>query len=60
MLNLESGFPYQTLRELNQRGHRIETAVGPFGGYQAIARDPDTGVYAGASESRKDGNAAGY
>jgi len=60
VLNLESGFPYQTVRELNQRGHRIETAVGPFGGYQAIARDPDSGVYAGASESRKDGNAAGY
>ena len=28
-------------------------------GYQAIARDPETGVYAGASESRKDGQAAG-
>jgi len=60
VLNLESGFPYQTVRELSQRGHRIETAVGPFGGYQAIARDPVTGVYAGASESRKDGFAAGY
>jgi gamma-glutamyltranspeptidase/glutathione hydrolase len=60
VLNLESGFPYATVRELSKRGHRIETAVGPFGGYQAIARDPVTGVYAGASESRKDGNAAGY
>ena len=27
---------------------------------QAIARDPVTGVYTGASESRKDGHAAGY
>ncbi len=60
VLNLESGFPYATVRELSKRGHRIETAVGPFGGYQAIARDPVSGVYAGASESRKDGNAAGY
>lgn len=28
--------------------------------YQAILRDPGTGVYYGASESRKDGQAAGY
>ena len=60
VLNLESGFAYETLRELTKMGHRIETAVGPFGGYQAIARDPEHGVYIGASESRKDGNAAGY
>ena len=60
VLNLESGFPVETVRELSKRGHRIETAIGPFGGYQAIARDPVTGVYAGASESRKDGQAAGY
>ena len=31
-----------------------------LGGYQAIARDPATGVLTGASESRKDGMAAGY
>ena len=35
-------------------------ADGPYGGYQAIMRDPETGVYYGASESRKDGQAAGY
>ncbi len=60
VLNLESGFDEVTLRELAKRGHRIEKAIHPFGGYQAIARDPQTGVYAGASESRKDGHAAGY
>jgi gamma-glutamyltranspeptidase / glutathione hydrolase len=60
VLNLESGFPYETVRELRKHGHRIEAAVGPYGGYQAIARDPVTGVYTGASESRKDGHAAGY
>ena len=27
---------------------------------QAIYRDPESGVYFGASESRKDGHAAGY
>jgi gamma-glutamyltranspeptidase/glutathione hydrolase len=60
VLNLESGFAYEVQRELAKRGHRIQIAVGPFGGYQAIARDPRSGVYAGASESRKDGQAAGY
>jgi len=60
VLNLEHGFPQTTLRALMRKGHRIEFADGPYGGYQAIRRDPDTGVYAGASESRKDGQAAGY
>lgn len=60
VLNLESGFGAQTQRELAKMGHRIQVAVGPFGGYQAIARDPESGVYYGASESRKDGQAAGY
>ncbi len=60
VVNLESGFPYETVRELLRRGHRIAPALGPYGGYQAILRDPVTGVYYGASESRKDGQAAGY
>jgi len=61
VLNLEPGFPEATLRELERRGHTIKPAPMPvFGGYQAIRRDPVTGVYWGASESRKDGQAAGY
>jgi gamma-glutamyltranspeptidase/glutathione hydrolase len=59
-LNLESGFPYATIRTLMRKGHRIIFADGPYGGYQAIMRDPATGVYFGASEARKDGQAAGY
>ncbi len=59
-LNLESEFPYSTVRDLISRGHRVQFAVGPYGGYQAIMRDPSSGVYYGASESRKDGHAAGY
>ena len=43
-----------------RRGHTVKFADGPYGGYQAIARDPVTGMYIGASESRKDGHAAGY
>ncbi len=59
-VNLETGFPYGTVRALMRKGHRIVFADGPFGGYQAILRDPESGVYFGASESRKDGQAAGY
>ncbi len=57
---VESGFPEATIRELMERGHRIGRVVGDFGGYQAVMRDPKTGVYHGASESRKDGMAAGF
>ena len=59
-VNLESGFPYESIRELEKMGHRVEFSVGGYGGYQAILRDPETGVYFGASESRKDGQASGY
>jgi gamma-glutamyltranspeptidase/glutathione hydrolase len=60
VVNLETGFPYESIRALMRKGHRIEYADGPYGGYQAIRRDPESGVYSGASESRKDGHAAGY
>ena len=60
VVRLESGFGYQTIRELMQMGHDIEPSVGGFGGYQAIMYDPIEGVYYGASESRKDGQAIGY
>ena len=59
-LSLETGTSYESIRTLVQRGHKIGTSVGDFGGYQAILRDPKTGVLFGASESRKDGMAAGY
>jgi gamma-glutamyltranspeptidase/glutathione hydrolase len=57
---LESGIPYESIRELEERGHKVQFVVGGYGGYQAIKRDAETGVYFGASESRKDGQAAGY
>ncbi|TVR44370.1 MAG: gamma-glutamyltransferase [Bacteroidia bacterium] len=60
VVNLESGYPYETIRALLEKGHTIQWANGPFGGYQAIMRDAEKGVYYGASESRKDGQAAGY
>jgi len=60
VVTLESGFSYATVRDLMGRGHRMGWALGPYGGYQAILRDAEQGVYYGASESRKDGQAAGY
>lgn len=57
---LENGFSPETVRGLLQLGHEVRTDLGGYGGYQAIYRDHENGVYIGASESRKDGHAAGY
>ena len=59
-LYLESGFDYKQVRRLVQMGHKIGWDVGGYGGYQAIMWDSVNRVYFGASESRKDGQAAGY
>jgi len=59
-LHLEQGPSYETLRTLRNWGHSISLNIGSFGGYQAIRWDHSQGVYYGASESRKDGQAAGY
>ncbi|PIP78514.1 MAG: gamma-glutamyltransferase [Gammaproteobacteria bacterium CG22_combo_CG10-13_8_21_14_all_40_8] len=56
----ESDIPYQTIRGLMDKGHKIEFDSGSYGGYQAIQYDAINKVYYGASESRKDGQAAGY
>lgn len=60
ILTLETGFDWETIRALLRRGHTIQYDLGGYGGYQAIGFDPDRGVYFGASEARKDGQAAGY
>jgi gamma-glutamyltranspeptidase/glutathione hydrolase len=59
-IHLESGFGYETIRTLMGKGHKVGYIRGAYGGYQAIMYDSETGVYYGASESRKDGMAAGY
>jgi len=59
-VELESGFPYETARGLMQKGHDVRFALGPYGGYQAIEWDAANKTYVGASEGRKDGQAAGY
>ena len=57
-LSIESGFGKQIEQELSNKGHTIKYQKGVFGGYQAIMFKD--GVYYGASETRKDGQAAGY
>jgi gamma-glutamyltranspeptidase/glutathione hydrolase len=60
ILYLESGFDYEVIRELSKIGHKVGYNIGGYGGYQAIMYDAENKCYYGASESRKDGNAAGY
>jgi len=57
---LERGFPPEAREGLVRRGHRLVEAPGRFGGYQAVAYDAARDLYVGASESRKDGHAAGF
>jgi len=60
MITLESGYPYEIIRELLQKGHQVGYLNGIYGGYQCIRYDPIRKVYFGGTESRKDGQAAGY
>ena len=63
-LFLEAGVDPIVVDALRKMGHRINYGkhpyIGAVGGYQAIWRDPETGVYHGASEMRFDGAALGY
>ena len=61
VLNLESGVPPAVRGELAAIGWRLgsaEAGFGGFGGYQAVARRG--GVYAAATEMRKDGLALAW
>ena len=60
LVAIESSINYQIVRDLEARGHDVKIGDSFFGRFQAIMRDPLTGVYYGASESRVDGQAAGY
>ena len=61
-LGAEAGIPDETVEQLRAMGHNVEVVTNGimFGGYQAIVRDPETGVYSGATEMRKDGQASGF
>jgi gamma-glutamyltranspeptidase / glutathione hydrolase len=57
-VELESGFSYETVRALLKKGHEVKYGFERFGGFQGILFDGM--FYYGASDSRKDGQAAGY
>jgi gamma-glutamyltranspeptidase/glutathione hydrolase len=57
---LQSGFSWDVVKDLIGKGHQIQWDLGGYGGYQAIMYDEKLGVFYGASESRKDGQASGY
>ena len=61
-VEVETAVPWESIRELRKKGHDVRIGFGGFGGYQAIKLEMRDGqrVYVGASESRKDGQAAGY
>ncbi len=62
VLNVEPGISKETIEALRAKGHNVQVVSDGvmFGGYQAIWRDPETGIYSGATEMRKDGVAIGY
>lgn len=59
-INLESGFDYEVIRTLMDRGHKVTYKKGIYGSYHAILWDEKNKAYHGACESRYDGQAAGY
>jgi gamma-glutamyltranspeptidase / glutathione hydrolase len=60
ILYMESGFSDAVRAALQARGHTLKTGGEDVGGYQAIQWDAKNRVFRGASEMRKDGQAAGY
>lgn len=60
VIKLESGIRTEVIQRLMSMGHTIQWDLGNYGGYQAIMWDEKNRVWFGASESRKDGQAAGY
>ncbi|MAO65385.1 MAG: gamma-glutamyltransferase [Balneola sp.] len=59
-VSIESGVSFEVVKALRQKGHDVQIGDSFFGRFQAIMRDHEKGVYFGASESRVDGQAAGY
>lgn len=59
-VQVESGVPPETVRELEALGHQVVPPPRPLGGAQAIWIDWERGVLSGGSEPRKDGCALGY
>ncbi|MDV2886590.1 gamma-glutamyltransferase family protein [Alkalihalophilus pseudofirmus] len=61
-VNVEGSLPSHLAQALKRKGHDIQVALegGPFGRGQIIWRDPKTGVLAGGTEHRTDGEVAAW
>ena len=59
-VSVESGIRPAEVEKLRRLGHSVAVGSAEYGGYEAILRDPDSGIYFGATELRKDGAAMGY
>lgn len=59
-VSVESGIRPAEVDKLRRLGHSVTVGPAEYGGYEAILRDPASGVYFGATELRKDGAAMGY
>jgi gamma-glutamyltranspeptidase/glutathione hydrolase len=61
---LEEGIPLEIMARLSEMGHSVRPVAGQsratFGRGQIIVRDRETGVLAGGSDPRADGQAVGY
>lgn len=60
VLHLEDGVPADVRTALRAMGWTLGPSDGGFGGYQAVRRDPASGVFSAGTESRKDGVALAY
>lgn len=57
---IESAINFDIVEALRSRGHDVQIGGNFYGRYQGIMKNHEKGVYFGASESRVDGQAAGY
>jgi gamma-glutamyltranspeptidase / glutathione hydrolase len=62
-LLLETGIPNATAAELTVRGHQVREIAretSPTGRAQCIVVDPESGAFIGGSDTRGEGEAAGW
>lgn len=59
-LMIESAITPEARFGLSERGHRLISSIGSFGGFQGILFDHRSGVMMGGSDPRKDGLAIGW
>jgi len=57
---VEESVPQTVVAGLKQLGHQVAARRMPWGGAQVVQIDRDSGILAGASDPRKDGQALGY